>query len=145
MCYTFSNSFWNWPTKMTANAENTHSLSINYKVIRHQQVGSFCILSFSTLKSRQNGRHFPDDTFKWIFLNENGWISIQISLKFVPRGPINTIPTLVRIMAWRRPGDKSLSGPMMVNLLTPALHLRMPWYVIRLQWFKYQISITLQI
>ena len=41
-----------------------------------------------------------------IFFNENVWIPIQISLKFVPKGPINNIPALVRIMALRRPGDK---------------------------------------
>ena len=29
---------------------------------------------------------FADDIIKRIFLNENVWISIQISLKFVPRG-----------------------------------------------------------
>ena len=29
-----------------------------------------------------------------------------------------TIPSLVQIMAWRRPGDKPLSEPMMVSLLT---------------------------
>ena len=45
---------------------------------------------------------FPDDIFKCIFLNENVWISIKISLKFVPKGPINNIPALVQIMAWRR-------------------------------------------
>ena len=67
----------------------------------------------NTLRPRQNGRHFPDDIFKWIFLNENVWILIKISLKFVPRGPINNIPTLVQVMAWRRPGDKPLSEPMM--------------------------------
>ena len=72
----------------------------------------------NTLRTRQNGRHFPDDIFKWNFLNENAWISIEISLRFVPRGPINNIPALVQIMAWRRPGDKPLSAPMMVNLLT---------------------------
>ena len=42
-----------------------------------------------------NGHHFPDDIFKWIFLNENVWISINISLKFVLKGPINNIPALV--------------------------------------------------
>ena len=72
----------------------------------------------NTLRARLNGRHFPDDIFEWIFLNENVWISINISLKFVPRGPINNIPTLVQVMAWRRPGDKPLSGPMMVSLPT---------------------------
>ena len=68
----------------------------------------------NTLKPRQNGRHFADDIFKCISLNENIWISIKISLKFVPKGPINNIPALVQIMAWRRPGDKPLSEPMMV-------------------------------
>ena len=36
-----------------------------------------------------------DDIFKWIFLNENVWISIKISLKFVLKGLINNIPALV--------------------------------------------------
>ena len=58
-----------------------------------------------------------DDTFNRIFVNENVRISIKFSLKFVPRGPINNIASLVQIMAWRRPGDKLLSEPMMVNLL----------------------------
>ena len=61
---------------------------------------------FNTLRPRQNGRRFSDDTFKRIFLNENVRISIEISLKFVPQGPINNIPALVQIMAWRRLGDK---------------------------------------
>ena len=29
-----------------------------------------------------------------LFFNENVWILIKISLKFVPRGPINNIPSL---------------------------------------------------
>ena len=36
----------------------------------------------------------------------------------VPKSPINNIPALVQIMAWRRPGDKPLSEPMMAHLLT---------------------------
>ena len=72
----------------------------------------------NTLRPRQNGRRFADDTFKHIFLNENVRISIKISLKFVPRGPINNNPALVQIMAWHRSGDKPLSEPMMVSLLT---------------------------
>ena len=73
---------------------------------------------FNTLRPIQNGRHFADDTFKHIFLNENIRISIKMSLKCVPKVPINNIPALVQIMAWRRPGDKPLSEPMMVCLLT---------------------------
>ena len=72
----------------------------------------------NTLRPRQNGRHFADDTFKYIFLNENVIIAARISLKFVPKGPINNIPALVQIMAWRRPGDKPLFEPMMVSLPT---------------------------
>ena len=58
------------------------------------------------------------DIFKRIFLNENIKISIKVTLKFVPKGPINKSPSLVPIMAWRRPGDKPLSEPMMISLLT---------------------------
>ena len=83
--------------------------------------------SVNTLRPRQNGCHFPDDIFKWIFLNENVWISINISLKFVPRGPINNIPTLVQVMAWRRLGDKPLSEPMMVRLRTHICVTRPQW------------------
>ena len=37
-------------------------------------------------------------------MNDNVWISIKFSLKFVAKGPINNIPSLVRIKAWRRLG-----------------------------------------
>ena len=69
----------------------------------------------NALRARQNGRHFADDTFKRIFLKENVRISIKISLKFVPKGPIDNIPALFQMMAWRRPGDKPLSEAMMVR------------------------------
>ena len=72
----------------------------------------------NTLRPGQNGRHFADAIFKCIFLNKNVSIPIKISLKFVPKGPINNIPALVQIMAWRRPGDKPLFEPMMVRLPT---------------------------
>ena len=79
----------------------------------------------------QNGGDFADDTFKCIFLNENVWIPINISLNFVPKGPFNNIPAMVKIMAWRRPGDKPLSEPMMVELPT---HI----YVTRPHWVKHK-------
>ena len=79
------------------------------------------------LGPRGNRRYFPDDIFKWIFLNENVWISIKISLKFVPRGPISNTPALVQIMAWRRPGDKPLSEPVMVSLLMHICVTRPQW------------------
>ena len=67
----------------------------------------------NTLRPRQNGRRFADDTFKRIFLDENVRIAIKISLKFVPKGPINNNPALVQIMAWRQSGDKPLSASYM--------------------------------
>ena len=81
----------------------------------------------NTLRPRQNGRCFADDSFKRIFLNKNARISIEISLKFAPKGPINYIPALAQIMAWRRSGDKPLSEPMMVSLLTHICVTRPLW------------------
>ena len=44
----------------------------------------------------QKCRHFPDDIYKCILLNENVWIPTKISLKFVPKGPINNMPAWFR-------------------------------------------------
>ena len=90
--------------------------------------------SVNTLRPRQDGRHFADDIFKCIFLNENVWIPIKIWLKFVPKGRINNMPALVQIMAWRGPGDKPLSEPMMVSLPT---HICVTWP----QWVKLSTGI----
>ena len=62
-------------------------------------VAEAAVVAINTLRPRQNGRHFPDDIFKRILLNENAWISIKISLKFVP---INNIPASVHIMTRRQ-------------------------------------------
>ena len=83
--------------------------------------------NINTLRSRQNGRRYPDDILKCIFLNENVWIRINISLKFVPMGQINNIPSLVQIMAWCRVGDKPLFEPMMVNLVMHICVTRPQW------------------
>ena len=83
--------------------------------------------ALNTLRPRQDGHHFPDDIFICIFLNENESRSIEISLKFVPRVPISNIPALVQIMAWRQPGAKPLSEPMMVELPTHICATRPQW------------------
>ena len=101
----------------------------------------------NSLRTTQNGRHFPDGIFQCIFLNENVCISLKISLKFVPDVRMNNIPALVQIMAWRRPGDKPLSEPMMVNLLTHICVNRPQWFnvsyndlqrIINHHWYHYQ-------
>ena len=81
----------------------------------------------NTLKPRQNGRHFPYGIFKCIFLNENVKFLINIPLKFVPKGQIKNVPALVQIMAWCHPGDKPLSEPMRVNLLSHMCVTRPHW------------------
>ena len=92
-------------------------------VVDHHCLG-YPLWHVNTLKPRPNRRHFADDIFKCIFLNQNVWIPIKVSMKFVPKGPINNIPALVQIMAWRPPGDKPLSEPMMVSLTT---HICVTW------------------
>ena len=87
---------------------------------------SLCHLAFNTLKPRQKWPPFRRRYFQTHFL-EWKCISIEISLKFVPKGPVNNIPALVQMMAWRRPGDKPLSEPMMINLLTHICVTRPQW------------------
>ena len=66
-------------------------------------------------------RHFQVHFLEW-----NVWILIKISMKFVPKGPMNNIPALVQIMAWCRPGNKPLSELMMVSLTTHICVTRLP-------------------
>ena len=57
-----------------------------------------------------------DDNFKCIFLNEKDRIPIRISLKFVPRSPIDNKPALDQVMAWHRIGDKPLPELILTQL-----------------------------
>ena len=86
----------------------------------------------NSLRPRQNGRHFSDDIFKWIFVNGNIWISINISLELVRKGLINNTPALVLITAWHRPGDQPLSEPMLVISLNHICVTRPQW--VKLCW-----------
>ena len=56
---------------------------------------------------------FADDIFRRIFLNENIGISIQFSLKFVLKVPIDNESVLVQVIAWCRTGDKPLAEPIL--------------------------------
>ena len=88
-----------------------------------QKTGIWCY----HIEAETNGRHFPDDISKCIFLNETVWISIKISLKFVPNGLFDNIPALGQIMACCWPGDKPLSEPMMESLPTHMCVTRPQW------------------
>ena len=88
---------------------------------------SYYQMGVNTLRPRQNRRHFPNNIFRCIFMNQNVWISIKISLKFVPKAPINNISALVQILAWQQPGDIPLSEPMMISLLTHICLAQPQW------------------
>ena len=128
-----------WPWTHCLGEEHLHPPSLitrtavrdqaNRSPLKNRGIPQWAVSFLNTLRARQNGRHFADDMFKCIFLNENVWILIKISLKFVPKGPNNNNPALFQIMAWRRPGDKPLSEPMMVSL---PMHK----CVVRPQWVK---------
>ena len=90
------------------NDYNQHAITITVCV----QIQLFDTLTYLS-RDTMHDRHLADDIFKCISLNENEWISIEIPLEFLPKGPINNSPALVQIMAWRRPGDKPLFEPMM--------------------------------
>ena len=86
--------------------------------------------SYNTMRPRQNGHRFADDTFKRIFFDENVRIPIEISLKFDPKGPINNIPALVQIMAWRRSGDKNTTtktNKICASLVISVANPQMPY------------------
>ena len=52
---------------------------------------------------------FSSRHFKYISLNENVYILVQISLRLGPdKGPVHNTPALVQTMAWYRVGDKPL-------------------------------------
>ena len=97
--------------------------------LMNPEMGAKCFHGgpINTLRLRRNEQHFADDIFKHIFFIENVWISIEISLNFVPKGPINNTPALVQIMAWRRSGDRPLSEWMMVSLPTHICVTRPQW------------------
>ena len=84
-------------------------------------------LLFNTLRPRQNGKHFPDDISKSIFMTENVWILNIIWLNFVPKGPIDNNTTLLQIVAWCWSDDKPLSNQWWLRLLTHICITLIQW------------------
>ena len=118
--------------------------NINIKHKDHKT--TICVLCVNTLKPKQNGRCFPDDIFKYIFLNEDVGISLKISLKFIPKVRINNIPAPVQIMAWRRSGDNIDPVHGTLYMAYTLFDLDNEWnvsykcytvYLIILRWTKY--------
>ena len=126
-----------WETALLCN-DVSHWLGINVESALHH----ICWVDgdrdvefvFITLRPRQNGSHFAADIFKCIFLNENVWISLMISLKFIAKVWINNIPSYVQRMDWCWPGNKPLSETMIVSLLTHICITWPQWVYSKLSW-----------
>ena len=102
-CYTNSRGRW----RLHSWQMSHHDESIWYHVAQQW---------LNTLRSEQNGRHWADDIFNCIFLNENVGVMIQIWLKFVPGCPIDNKSALVQVMAWCLTGTKPLPELMLTKL-----------------------------
>ena len=98
----------------------------------HCGSGTLTHLSLEKMAANQ-----ADDIFNCIFLNEHDRILIQISLKYVPRSPIDNKTALVQVMAWRRTGDKPLPGPMMTQFIHHIFDTRGRWVY---KWGVLQLS-----
>ena len=97
---------------------------------------------FTPLDPEHNGRHFADNILKWtgsrtlaaveladkifeyISLNEDVWVLVQISLKFVTKSPVDKKSALVQVlMNCHRIGNSSLSESMMIQHTEPIRHI----------------------
>ena len=69
-------------------------------------------------------KYFHSGKCTWKYRLRNGVHFVSASMSW---GSINNIPALVQIMAWRRPGDKPLFEPMVVNLPTHICVTQPQW------------------
>ena len=83
-------------TRQTQSRDNAQILSLSYLISHLDKMATI----------------FADDIFRCISMNEMFWISIRISLNFVPKGQSDNKSALVQEMACRLTGDKPLPEPM---------------------------------
>ena len=136
-----------FPTQMASNAKNVsiwwrhHVYSIHEELLRtiltyfsgthhwmlaQRQMRTAGTETCSTHWRRDNMAAIMQTTFSnWFSLMK--MFRLKFSLKFVPKIRIKNITVLVQIKIWRRPGDKSLSGPMTFSLLTYTCVTRPQW------------------
>ena len=81
-----------------------HECKFEYQVISHKTRHLLEHIEAETKWPPFSRRHFKMHFLEW--KNKN--------FDSIPKGPINNILALVQIMAWRRPGDKPLSEPVIL-------------------------------
>ena len=110
-CTTFHNFLWMWKKKMKS-----------WQVC--DWLAKWLIMSgYMDLRRPRVYRRSNDG----LVLNEIVSFPLKISLAFIPKCVIKYIQALVQIMAWRRPGDKPLSEPMVIILLVNICITRPQW------------------
>ena len=87
--------------------------------VRIRPILAITYLILDTSRPRQDVRLFYIQHFQTHFLERKVWISIEMSMEFVPKGTNNNKRILVPIVAWCLTGDKPLSEPM-VGYFTDA-------------------------
>ena len=74
-----------WPMR-------SHDISCHFKGWKHFTP---LITDINSSLPGQNGRLFADDAFRFIFMNQKLCVLIKISLKIVPKGPIDIMAVLI--------------------------------------------------
>ena len=92
----------NWANNRISGDYKGHRVHYDFTVIKQFIIiiilissDGHCWILVNSSPSGQNCRHFADDIFRCIFMNEKFCILIKISLKFLPKFPIDNNPALV--------------------------------------------------
>ena len=116
------NDTWVWHRLVTSTS--IHTGWVDSHNFRHFKATHFKHIEAET-RWPAFSRHFHTHFLEWKCMNFD--YNFKKFVLRVLKGPVNSIPTLVQIMAWRRPGDKPLSEPMMVSLLMHICGTRPQW------------------
>ena len=96
----------------------------------------------NSISPGQNSRHFTDNIFRCIFMNEKFCILIKISLKYVSKGLINNNPALFSIMAWRQKALHSLLYAIIFQCLPNYSQSHQTWLMFFTSHFKFNFNIS---
>ena len=110
----FSFGLW-WHVSVRIDFEITNNI-----FVVGDNLGGVCYENVNSSSPGQNGRRFTDDIFRCIFPNKKICILVKISLKFVPKGPTDNNPVLVKIMVWGQIGEEPLSHQPVLTRFTDA-------------------------
>ena len=111
---------WNFPLTVPGIGIESRVTRARLRYTRYYLTPGICSLTNSSPWTKW--LPFHRRCFQCIFfLNEKFCIQIKISLKFVPKGPIDNNLALLKKMAWRRTGDKPLSEEMLTRFTNACM------------------------